>query len=60
MKAALHDLEDSRSCAEKKAAVTTLDELADPRAVPSLRARAKDACVKAETDALLKKLTTPK
>ena len=60
MKAALHDLEDGKSCAEKKTAVATLDELADPRSVSSLRARAKDACVKVEIDALLKKLTAPK
>ncbi len=60
MKAALHDLEDSKSCADKKVAIATLDELADPRSVPSLRARAKDACVKTEVEALLKKLTTPK
>ncbi len=60
MKAALHDLEDSRSCTDKKAAIATLEELADPRAVPSLRARAKDACVRTEVEALLKKLTAPK
>ena len=37
LKAALHDLEMGKTCAERKAAIPTLVDLGDPRAVPELK-----------------------
>jgi serine/threonine-protein kinase len=70
LKAALHDLEASTTCTDRKAAIPRLVELGDPRAIPSLR-RARyrmvggvlgfnetnsNACLKTEADAAIKAL----
>jgi serine/threonine protein kinase len=70
LKAALHDLEASTTCTDRKAAIPKLVELGDPRAIPSLkRARYRmvggvlgfnesnsNACLKADADAAIKAL----
>jgi serine/threonine protein kinase len=70
LKAALHDLEASTTCTDRKAAIPKLVELGDPRAIPSLKhARYRmvggvlgfnetnsNACLKVEADAAIKAL----
>jgi len=70
VKAALHDLEDGKTCADRKAAIPVLVELHDPSVVPALkRARYRgtggvagfgesnaNACLRAEADAAIKAL----
>jgi serine/threonine protein kinase len=70
LKAALHDLEASTTCTDRKAAIPKLVELGDPRAIPSLkRARYRmvggvlgigesnsNACLRADADAAIKAL----
>jgi serine/threonine protein kinase len=70
LKAALHDLESGRTCAERKAAIPRLVELDDPSAIPALkRARYNmhggvfgfgeenwNACLKPDAEAAVKAL----
>jgi serine/threonine-protein kinase len=70
LKAALHDLESGRTCADRKAAIPKLVELDDPSAIPPLkRARYNmhggvlgfgeenwNACLKADAEAAIKAL----
>jgi hypothetical protein len=37
LKAALHDLENGKTCADRKAAIPTLVQLGDPAAIPALK-----------------------
>src|SRR5262249_37567440 len=37
LKAALHDLENGMSCADRKAAIPTIVDLGDPKAIPALK-----------------------
>jgi serine/threonine-protein kinase len=70
LKAALYDLEDGKTCGERRAAVAELTLLADPRAIPELkRARYRgtggvlgvgesnsNSCLIKDADALIKQL----
>jgi hypothetical protein len=70
LKAALHDLNDSQTCTDRKAAIPKLVELGDPRAIPALRsARYRmrggvlgfaesntNACLKTDAEAAIKAL----
>ena len=70
LKAAIHDLEDGATCADRKAAIPKLVELGDPRAIPALkRARYRmvggvlgigasnsNACLRADAEAAIKAL----
>jgi serine/threonine-protein kinase len=70
LKAALHDLESGRTCADRKTAIGKLVGLADPRAIPSLKqarynmhggvfgygAENWNACLKADAEAAIKTL----
>ncbi|MDQ3335930.1 MAG: serine/threonine protein kinase [Myxococcota bacterium] len=74
LKALLHDLQASKTCAERKAAIPKLVELGDPRAFEPLRkARYRmsggllgigsnnvNHCLKADAEAAMKKLAPPK
>jgi len=70
LKAALHDLDESATCTDRKAAIPKLVELGDPRAIPPLRAARyrmrggvlgigdsnTNACLKADAEAAIKAL----
>jgi hypothetical protein len=74
LKALLHDLQNGKTCAERKAAIPKLVELEDPRAVEPLRkaryrmvggllgigADNANHCLKADAEAAIKKLAPPK
>jgi serine/threonine-protein kinase len=72
LKAALHDLEDGKTCTDRKAAIATIVELGDPKAIPDLkRARYRGAggvlgvgetnvngCLTKDADAAIKELSS--
>ena len=74
LKALLHDLQTSKTCAERKAVIPKLVELDDPRAIEPLRkARYRmsggllgigadnlNHCLRADAEAAIKKLSPPK
>jgi hypothetical protein len=70
LKAALHDLDESSTCTDRKAAIPKLVELGDPRAIPELKAARyrmrggvlgigesnTNACLKGDAEAAIKAL----
>ena len=73
LKALLHDLQNGKTCADRKAAIPRIVELGDPAAIPALKAARyrmrggvagfnqdnTNACLTRDAEAAIKKLTPP-